>query len=274
MCQNNPSMTNRGPDSTTSTLIVLLTLAACFGQSGPASAANIAGPGDYALRETLIGRLGRDPDLTRERFDVVLVNGGAVFSGTISSCALRLKVLRTAGFIRGIVNVKDEFVIERADVSDEALRDAVVAILSDVMEVLDLKDLEVEVEDTIVTLRGSVGRFPQRNRAEAAAGSVFGVTRVINLMTSKDTPDPSKHATLTDATVAYLLDYRAFPHLGQIDVAAKDGVVTLTGRVAFFYTRRQAAVMVGLIEGVSRVDNRIKVDPGLRLPRPQVKALK
>ena len=274
MCQNNPSMMSRRPDLTTSILIVLLALAACFGQAGPASAANIAGPGDYALREQLIGRLGRDPDLTRERFDIVLVNGGAVFSGKISSYALRLKVLRTAGFIRGIVNVTDEFVIERADVSDEALHDAVVAILSDVTESLDLKDLEVEVEDTIVTLRGSVGRFSQRNRAEAAAGSVFGVTRVINLMTSKDTPDPSKHATLTDATVAYLLDYRAFPHLGQIDVAAKDGVVTLTGRVAFFYTRRQAAVMVGLIEGVSRVDNRIKVDPGLRLPRPQVKALK
>ena len=267
-------MMNRRPDSTASILIALLALAPCFGQVGLASAGNIAGPGDYGLREMLVKRLGRDPGLARERFDVVLVNGGAVFSGTISSYAIRLRVLRIAGFIRGIVNVTDEFVIERVDVSDEALRDAVVATLSDVTEALDLKDLMVEVEDTIVTLRGSVGRFPQRNEAEAAAGSVLGVTRVINRMTSRDAPDRSKHATLADATVAYLLDYRAFPHLGQIDVAAEDGVVTLSGRVAFFHTRRQAAVMVGLIEGVTRVDNRLKVDPGLSLSRPQVKVLR
>ena len=267
-------MMNRRPDSTALILVALLALAPFFGQARPASAANIAGPGDYALRAKLVDRLARDPALTREQFDVVLVNGGAVFSGRISSYALRLKVLRTAGFIRGIINVTDEFIVERADVSDEALRDAVVAILSDITEALDLKDLGVEVEDTIVTLRGSVGRFPQRNQAEVAAGSVFGVTRVINRMTSMDAPDRSKHATLADATVAYLLDYRAFPHLGQIDVAVEGGVVTLTGRVSFFYIRRQAAVMVGLIEGVTRVDNRLKVDPGLILSRPQVKALK
>ena len=274
MCQNNPSMMNRRPDFTASILIALLALAPCFGQARSASAANIAGPGDYALRVRLVDRLSRDPDLTQERFDIVLVNGGAVFSGKISSFALRLKVLRIAGFIRGIVNVTDEFIIERADVSDEALRDAVVAVLSDNTVALELKDLGVEVEDAIVTLRGSVRRFPQRNQAEAMAGSVLGVTRVINRMTSLDVPDRSKHPALTDATVAYLMDYRAFPHLGQIDVAAEDGVVTLTGRVTFFHIRRQAAVMVGLIEGVTRVDNRLKVDPGLSLSRPQVKALK
>lgn len=254
-----------------SIFMTLFVLASPFGQ---ALAANIAGPGDYALREQLISRLGRDSNLTRERFDVVLVNGGAVFSGQISSYALRLRILRTAGFIRGILNVTDEFVIERAEVSDEALRDAVAAILSDIKEELDLQDLDLEVEDSTVTLRGSVKRFPHRNQAEAAAGSVLGVTRVNNRMTSRDAPDRDKHATLADAVVAYLLDFRAFPHLGQIDVAAVDGIVTLTGRVTYFYTRRQTAVMVGLIEGVTRVDNQLKVDPGLSLMRPQVKALR
>src|SRR5712691_4232655 len=51
-------------------------------------ARNIAGPGDYALREKLVGLLGRDPDLGHEKIMVVLVNGGVVFSGEVSTCAL------------------------------------------------------------------------------------------------------------------------------------------------------------------------------------------
>ena len=42
---------------------------------------NIAGPGDYGLREKIVQLLGRDKDMTREKFRLILVNGGAVFSG-------------------------------------------------------------------------------------------------------------------------------------------------------------------------------------------------
>src|SRR6266540_3106877 len=50
---------------------------------------NIAGPGDYALRERIVRLIGRDPDLGKESFTVILVNGGAVFSGEIKSYALK-----------------------------------------------------------------------------------------------------------------------------------------------------------------------------------------
>ncbi len=235
---------------------------------------NIAGPGDYALREQIVYQLGRDPELAGERLSVLLVNGGAVFSGTISGYALKMRLLRLTGFIRGIVNVTDEMVVGRADLTDEALRDAVAAILMDAAESIGLSDLDVRVEDAVVTLRGRVNRFPDRIQAEELTGSVLGVTRVINLMTAKDVPPVTAERPLAHAVADYLLDFRAFPHLGQIEVSESDGVVTLGGRVSFFYTRRQAEVMVGLIEGVRRVENRIAVDPSLTLTRPDVKVIR
>ncbi|HKN47359.1 MAG TPA: BON domain-containing protein, partial [Candidatus Polarisedimenticolia bacterium] len=54
------------------------------------------------------------------------------------------------------------------------------------------------------------------------------------------------------------------------------GAVTLSGRVALYMGRQQAAVLASLVRGVARVDNRIKVDPsiptvrGMRSSRPVI----
>src|SRR6266571_45422 len=64
---------------------------------------NIAGPGDYALRETIVRLIGRDPDFGREKITIILVNGGAVFSGEIKNCALKKNALTTAALTRGVI---------------------------------------------------------------------------------------------------------------------------------------------------------------------------
>src|SRR5213594_3988030 len=55
----------------------------------PAPRRNIAGPGDYALREKLIHLIATDEALKQEQFRIILVNGGVVFSGPVSNCAKR-----------------------------------------------------------------------------------------------------------------------------------------------------------------------------------------
>src|SRR5256712_13370765 len=88
---------------------------------GPAQAApaapkrNIAGPGDYALREKIVHLIGRDPDLAQEAFTIVMVNGGAVYSGPIKTCALERRALMIAATLRGVVNVTDEMIVPRGD---------------------------------------------------------------------------------------------------------------------------------------------------------------
>src|SRR2546427_12915063 len=77
--------------------------------AGPAQPErNIAGPGDYGLREKIVQLLGRDKDMSKEKFRLILVNGGAGFSGGITSCAMKKRAPTVAATLARVVNVTDE----------------------------------------------------------------------------------------------------------------------------------------------------------------------
>ncbi|MFQ5877566.1 MAG: BON domain-containing protein [Acidobacteriota bacterium] len=232
---------------------------------------NIAGPGDYVLREKLVRIIGRDPELARQKIRLVLVNGGAVFSGEIGSCALRMRALRLAAFIRGVINVTDAMSVPPADLSDRALRNAVSGVLADAAEELGLEDLEVGVEDTVATLSGGVRDYRARVRAEELAGTVLGITRISNHLMPADAPRGDDDASIARAVKAYLEDFRAYPHGAEIEVRVAEGVVTLSGRVGLHISRQQAAVLAALVGGVEGVDSRVRVDPSFRWHRAVVK---
>lgn len=232
---------------------------------------NIAGPGDYPIREKIVRLIGRDPELSKEKFNVILVNGGAVFSGEIGNCALKKKVLTLAATTRGVINVTDEMSVPRGDVPDAELAKAVTGLLEGAAESLGLADLGVQVEDGVLALKGTVKDFAARARAEEIAGSVFGVTRISNHLVPAGAPSGSDDPTLLKAVLDYLADPRAFGMPCDIRVKVENGVVTLKGRTSLYLTRQLAAVVASLVRGVERVENRIKVDPSTtpRLVRVQ-----
>ncbi len=229
----------------------------------PATKRNIAGPGDYNLRVKIVRQLGQDPDLGKEAFSFVMVNGGAVFSGPIKNCALKMRALRMAASARGVINVTDEMSVPRTDLSDAALHKAVTDLLREAKETLELRDLEVTVEDTVASLSGTVRDYNARVRAEGIAGTVLGVTRVVNRLRPADAPAGTDDASLARVVAKYLGDFRQLSFPAEIQVKAEHGVVTLTGRATHYMGRQQAAVLASLVGGVTRVDNHIKVDPSL-----------
>ncbi len=222
---------------------------------------NIAGPGDYAIRQKIMELFGRDAELGKEPFRLVLVNGGAIFSGEIKNCAARKRALSIAATTRGVVHVTDEMTVRRGDVSDAELAKTVTSILGDSAEGLELKDLDAKVEDGVLTLRGSVKDVFSRLRAEDVAGSVMGITSISNQLAPAGAPEGTDDASLTRAVIAYLSDFHQFAFGGEMTVRASQGVVTLKGRVVLYMARQQAAVVASLVKGVSRVENLLVVDP-------------
>lgn len=222
---------------------------------------NIGGPGDYALREKILHYISVDPDLRTEKFDVVMVNGGAVYSGTIGNCALKKKALMIAATIRGVINVTDEMTVPRGTIADADLAKAVVGTLSDAADALGLQALDVQVADGVLTLKGRVKDMMARKNAEDYAGRVLGITRIANLLQPDDAPSGTDDTSLKKAVVSYLRDFRTFSMPADVTVAVKDGVVTLTGKTHLYMGRQLAAVVAGLVHGVARVDNRIHIDP-------------
>jgi osmotically-inducible protein OsmY len=222
---------------------------------------NIAGPGDYGLREGIVRLIRRDENLSKERFTVVMVNGGAVFSGPIKNCALEKKALTIAASTRGVINVTDEMTVPRGDVPDAELAKAVTSLLSDAAATLALNSLDVRVEDGVLTLQGTVMDLASRAQAEDIAGTVLGITRISNHLQPANAPSGADDPTLLTAVVAYLADFHNFGFPGEITVGVHQGIVTLKGKVAMYMARQQAALAASVVKGVARVDNRIKVDP-------------
>jgi osmotically-inducible protein OsmY len=233
---------------------------------------NVAGPADYGLRERIRQALSKDTDLAQEKFNLVVVNGGAVFSGRMKSLALKTRVLRTAATTRGVINVTDQMTVERGEVSDEALQNAILANLRGAAEPLGLKDLKINVVDGVATLSGSVRDFASRVRAEDVAASVQGVIQVTNQLQPANTPSGNDDPSLLQAVVDYLGNIHELAQAIDLQVKVKDGVVTLTGRAAVYLARQQAGVMTSLVKGVRGVDNHIKVDLEMIGQRPSVQA--
>lgn len=233
---------------------------------------NTGGPGDYGLREKLIQRLSREPDLGRG-LKIVMVNGGAVFSGTAPTWSLKRRALVMAGTIRGIVNVTDQVQVPRGSVTDEQILTAITNQLKDLKEVFGIPTFEVEVHDGVVTLQGKVKDFAARVRVEEVAGSVGGVTQIVNRMRPVNAPSAEGDAPLRAAVASYLGNPREFSYHGEIEVRVKDATVVLTGRLPYFLARQQAGAMAALVEGVAAVENRITVDPSVIMQSMAVREL-
>ena len=224
---------------------------------------NIGGPGDYSLREKIVHYIGRDPALAKEPITIVLVNGGVVFSGEIKSCALKKRVLSLAATMRGVINVTDEMTVPRGEVADAEMAKAVTALLSDAAASLDLKSLDVQVADGVLTLQGTVKDVLSRSHAEDIAGTVLGVTRISNHLKPADAPSAHDDASLLRAELDYLGNFRSFPYAAEMTVKVDQGVVTLKGKTNLFIGRQQAGLVASLVNGATRVDNRIKIDESL-----------
>lgn len=233
----------------------------------PGPTRNIGGPGDYGMREKLIHRLTQDPDLSRTGLKLVLVNGGAVFSGTAATWTLKRRALALAGGSRGIINVTDQVTVPRGQVKDEEILAAITGLFKERKETLGIESFEIQVQDSVVTLLGEVKDFPSRVHTEETAGTVMGVTRIVDRMRPRSAPSGTDDASVRKAIVSYLTDYREYPYDGTIEVQVRDGKVRLTGGVGLFLARQQAGTMTALVGGVREVDNRIKVDPAVRLTK-------
>ena len=226
---------------------------------------NIGGPGDYGLRERLLHALGRDPDVKGIGLTLILVNGGAVLSGTVPNWTIKRRALVIAGTEVGIINVTDQMDIPRGSIKDEDIQKAITGLLTDSKDALGLKDLKVAVDESVVTLEGNVADFRSRVKAEEIAGTVLGATRIVNRLRPLSAPSGTDDASIRRAIGKYLSDFHEYLFSGDFTIKAKDGRVTLGGVVPLYIARQQAGNMAALVGGVREVVNEIDIDASIQM---------
>ncbi|HEX6713653.1 MAG TPA: BON domain-containing protein [Thermoleophilaceae bacterium] len=143
--------------------------------------------------------------------------------------------------------------------SNEELRHAVDEELSWEPRV-DNAAVAVETQAGIVTLRGTVGSLRERFEARKAAKRVYGVRSVNDELEVRILGEKSRDdADLRGAVLQALMLDSEVP--SSVDARAKNGVVTLTGTVTYYFEREEAESVTSKVSGVSSIDDQIELRP-------------
>lgn len=126
-------------------------------------------------------------------------------------------------------------------------------------------DVGVTVDNGVVTLRGDVSSYAEKQAAERIALHVFGVKAVANDLTVRLAGDYERtDGDLAQACVSALKMNTVIPR-DRVSVAVSDGWVTLTGTVEWQFQKESAARAVRDLVGVRGITNNVVVHPQVRI---------
>jgi osmotically-inducible protein OsmY len=206
---------------------------------------------DMAISDAVEDELFMDKAVPSYRIDVTTVNGIVTLSGSVDNILAKERAARIAQIVKGARSVVNEVEVVPPDLrSDSAIRkDVEEALLKD--PATDSYEIDVEVDDNIVTLSGTVQSWQEKELCETVAKGVKGVKALdsgITVVWPEERSDLEIRAEVEKA-----LEWDAFVDHALIDVAVKDGKVTLTGTVGSA-AEKDEAFWDAHVNGVESVD--------------------
>lgn len=247
--------------------------------AGPASAASA--PDAWVTTKVKLA-LATDEAVSARAVNVDTVEGRVTLHGSVGSEAEKAKAEQVARGIEGVREVRNLLQVvpasakDRAEISDDQLKQRVEAAL-EADRVLDDSDIKVvSVNSGVVLLGGSADTLTDAYQAVDDAARVDGVVRVASEIRSPDElgdaelwkdgdigkvdqmESSARDRWITTATKLRLMANTETPAF-DINVDTRDGIVTLFGMVDSAKAREQAAAEARKISGVRQVVNDIQV---------------
>jgi osmotically-inducible protein OsmY len=130
---------------------------------------------------------------------------------------------------------------------------------------VDAADIGVTVENGVVTLRGDVTSFLEKEAADRIALHVYGVKAVANDLRVQL---PSGHER-TDSDIAqaavHALAWNMSVPKDRVTISVRDGQVIVKGSVDWQYQKEAVSRAIRVLAGVRGVTNHIAVKPTIRV---------
>lgn len=214
------------------------------------------GPTDRELEFTAERAVRGIPALLDAHLEVTVTGGVATVEGRTRTLRKKWDAIEEIAKIRGITAIDDRIRLESKGWSDDRIESAVRRRLDDV-PALRSAGVVAEVDEGVATLTGKVGDGRMRFRARDAAASTDGVVGVVDRIESPEEEDAKVESGVL--SVVGPRSVSAIP--GLVEVAAVEGVVTLTGEVPTLFARIQAERLAFGVNGVRAVQNFLEVVP-------------
>ena len=126
---------------------------------------------------------------------------------------------------------------------------------------IDMSDVDVTVDGGVVTLRGDVGSYAEKQTAERVALTVYGVAGVANDLKVRLGREYERSDTDIAQAAVHSLKWNTQVPSDRVTVAVSDGWVTLRGMVDWQYQRDAAESTVRPLAGVRGLTNDLTVGP-------------
>ncbi len=126
-------------------------------------------------------------------------------------------------------------------------------------------------DEGIVTLRGDVGTYREKQTAERVALSVYGVKALANDLTVRPVNGYARTDSDIAKAAAVALELNFVVPRNKVTVSVTDGWLVLKGHVAWQYQKTTAERAVRDLAGVLGVSNQIVVEPALKPDDVQIK---
>ena len=212
------------------------------------------------IQKNIENQLFWDDRLSDYDIDVTVTDGMVTLSGKVHDRAA-LKVAETDAYlIEGVHAVNNLLMVEvpkeKKLPTDEEIKFSVIRALS-WNNRIDATNIEVEVENGNVKVRGAVSAYWKKLLTEDIIFSINGVINVVNELTvvpSKDTVDKM----IADEIISAMeRNFSVEPE--NIDVKVNNGIVTLSGMVDNRISERAAYETALYTPGVIDIKNKITV---------------
>ena len=211
------------------------------------------------LQRAVLEALADNPIVHADEVAVEVLDdaGDIVLRGTVGTLVQRAEAVRAAGAVPGVRHVEDGLRVHVMGIDGRTDADTEAAVLDalDADDEVHARDVEVDVDDGAVTLRGLVEIASQRERAQRIAMAVPGVTSVVNQLRVWLTVSADDVAErVTDA-----IGRDAIVGADAVAVTVRDNDVTLSGTVGSVEHRDAARRAAEGAPGVAAVHDELTV---------------